>query len=84
MITRKLVEQRNKEQVQLLDRNIISGQRKGQGGYLEGLSDVQGSIKLTNKRQSWLGITSTPDVANGGETDDSPQCQVRNRRGTCC
>ena len=85
VITRKLVEQKNKkEQEQLQDRNNASGQKRDQGGYLEGLSDVQGSFKLSNKRQSWLGIASTPGIAIGEEADDGAQNHVRNRKGKCC
>lgn len=85
VITRKLVEQKNKkEQEQLQERNNTSGQQRDQGGYFEGLSDVQGSFKLTNKRQSWLGIASTPGIANGEETNDSARSLVRNRKGKCC
>ena len=85
VITRKLVEQKNKkEQEELQDRNNTSGQRRDQGGYFEGLSDVQGSFKLTNKRQSWLGIASTPGIAAGEESNDGTQSLVTNRKGKCC
>lgn len=80
VITRKLVEQKNKkEQEQLRDeRNNTPGQKRGQGGYFEGLSDVQGSFKLSNKRQSWLGI------ATGEEANDGAQSLAINRKGKCC
>ena len=85
VITRKIVEQKNKkDQEKLGDRNSISNQKRGQGGSLEGLSDVQGSFKLTNKRQSWLGIASTPGIVTGEETDDGTQNLTRNRKGKCC
>ena len=85
VITRKLVEQRNKkEQEQLQNRNNTPGQKRGPGGYFEGLSDVQGSFKLTNKRQSWLGIASTPGVAAGEETNEGTQSLIGNRKGKCC
>lgn len=85
VITRKLVEQKNKkEQEQSQERNSTLGQKRGQSGYFEGLSDIQGSFKLTNKRQSWLGIASTPGTANGEETNDGAQSLVRNRNGKCC
>lgn len=81
VITRKLVEQKNKkEQEQLQNHNNTPGQ----DGYFEGLSDVHGSFKLTNKRQSWLGIASTPGIAPGEETNDGAQSLVRNRKGKCC
>ncbi len=85
VITRKLVEQKNKkDQEQLQDRNNTLSQKKGRSGYFEGLSDAQGSFKLTSKRQSWLGIASTPVVATGEQIDDGPPSRVRNRNGKCC
>ena len=80
VITRKIVEQKNKKD-QSRDCNSISSQAPGS---LEGLSDVQGSFKLTNKRQSWLGIASTPGNVTGEETDDGAQNCTRNRKGKCC
>ena len=85
VITRKLVEQNNKkDQERLQDRNKTSGRGKGQSGYLESLPGAQGSFKLTSKRQSWLGIASTPVIAPGEETDDGVQGLVRNGKGRCC
>ena len=85
VITRKLVEQKNKkEQEHLQDRNTAPSQKKGQDDYFEGLTDVQGSFKLTNKRQSWLGIASTPGIATGEETNEGAQSLVGDRKGKCC
>ena len=80
VITRKIVEHKNKKE-KSRDRNSISSQAPGS---LEGLSDVQGSFKLTNKRQSWLGIASTPGIATGEETDEGAQNLTSNRKGKCC
>ncbi len=85
VITRKLVEQKNKkEQEQLQDRDSTLGQKKGQDSYFEGLSDVQGSFRLTNKRQSWLGIASTPGIAPGEETIEGARSLDGDRKGKCC
>ena len=85
VITRKLVERKNKKrQENLQDRNNISSRRRAQGGYFEGSSDVQGSFRLINKRQSWLGITSAPGIASGDETDHGVQSLVRDSKGRCC
>lgn len=80
VITRKLVERKNKKRQETSqDRNKISSQRRAQGP-----SDVQGSFKLTNKRQSWLGIASAPGIASGDETDHGVQGLVENSKGKCC
>ena len=85
VITRKLVEQRNKkEHEQLQDRNSTQGQARGQGGHFDGFSEIQGSFKLSNKRQSWLGIASTPGIVTGEEMEDGDQSLARNRNGKCC
>ena len=85
VITRKLVEQKNKkEHEQLQDRNSTQGQTRGQGGYFDGFSEIQGSFKLSNKRQSWLGIASTPGIVTGEEMEDGDQSLARNRNGKCC
>ena len=84
VITRKLVEQQNKKEHELLqDRNSTPGQTRGQGGYFDGFSEIQGTFKLSNKRQSWLGIASTPGVVNG-EMEDGDRRLARNRNGKCC
>lgn len=78
---RKLIERKNKkEQEQVQGRNNTPDQ----GGYFEGLTDVQGNFKWTNKRQSWLGIASTSGITTGEETNDDAQILVRNRKGKCC
>lgn len=88
VITRKLVEQKNKkahEQLQdFQDRNNPPGQKRGQSGYFEGFSDTQGSFRLTNKRQSWLGIASTTGIATREEANDGAQGLVRGGKGKCC
>lgn len=85
VITRKLVEQRNKKQQEnIQDRKGTSSQKRGQAGYFEGLSDVQGSFKLSNKRQSWLGIASAPGIAARVETDHDAQSLMKNSEGRCC
>ncbi|CAD6572193.1 MAG: hypothetical protein ASARMPREDX12_001897 [Alectoria sarmentosa] len=84
VITRKLVEQKNKKkQEHFQDRNNTPGQETGRGGYSDGLSDVQGSFKLTKKRQSWLAF-STPSIETEEETNDGAQGIVKNRNGKCC
>lgn len=84
VITRKLVEQKNKkEQEHLQDRNNTRGHDRGQDGYFEGLSDVQGSFKLTKKRQSWLAF-SAPGLGTGEETNDGAHSLVKTRKGKCC
>ena len=85
VITRKLVEQRNKkEHEQLQDRNSPQGHARGQGGYFDGSSEIQGSFKLSNKRQSWLGIAPTPGIVNAEEMENGDPSLFRNRNGKCC
>ena len=85
VITRKLVEQRNKvEHEQLQDRNSTQGHARGQSGYFDGYSEIQGSFKLSNKRQSWLGIASTTGIVTGEGMEDGDQKLARNRNGKCC
>ena len=86
VITRKLVEMKNKKhQEHLQDRNNKTwSQKRGQAGDFEGLSDVQGSFKLTNKRQSWLGMASASGIAVGEESDQGAQSLLGHSRGRCC
>ena len=86
VITRKLVEMKNKKhQENLQDRNNNTwNQKKGQAGDFEGLSDVQGSFKLTNKRHSWLGMASASGIAIGEERDQGAQSLVGHGKGRCC
>lgn len=66
------------------DRKGTSSQKRGQAGYFESLSDVQGSFKLSHKRQSWLGIASAPSIAARVETDHGVQSLMKNSKGRCC
>ncbi|KAM0805530.1 ras-like GTP-binding protein [Usnea florida] len=85
VITRKLVEQRNKkEHEQLQDCNSTKGHARGQGGYFDGSSEIHGSFRLSNKRQSWLGIASTPGIVTGEEMENRDPSLSRNRTGKCC
>ena len=89
VITRKLVEQRQKksDQERGVERIATPGFDKGQTGYFDGAgSDGNGSFRIGigDKRRSWLGFP-TPTVGVGGEgmaTDEGSH--GRGRKGKCC
>lgn len=89
VITRKLVEQRQKktDQEQGVEHIATPGFDKGQAGYFDGpRSDGNGSFRIGvgDKRRSWLGFP-TPAVMIGDEiiaTTDSSH--GKGRKGKCC
>ncbi|OAX79817.1 hypothetical protein ACJ72_05863 [Emergomyces africanus] len=85
VITRKLVEQRNKK----LDADVA--RRAGLGGaermpaHMEGtMSDGNGSVRsgTADKRRSWLGFP--PGLVLGEEAVDVPIGSTHSRQGRCC
>lgn len=89
VITRKLVEQRQKkiDQDSGVEHVATPGVDKSQAGYFDGPgSDGNGSFRIGvgDKRRSWLGFP-TPTVAIGDEgTAKSASSHGKGREGSCC
>jgi small GTP-binding protein len=88
VLTRKLVEQRNRkvEQEQSLDPGLTPGDRRTQAGYFdEHRTDQHGSFRLGvgDKRRSWLGFP-TPTIGIGEERATGGERHVKGQRGRCC
>lgn len=90
VITRKLVEQRQKkmEQEQALENITTPGYDKAQTGYFDGPgSDGNGSFRvgIGDKRRSWLGFpTPTAGIYNEGDTTFTEGGHAKARKGKCC
>jgi small GTP-binding protein len=89
VITRKLVEQRNKKaaQEQGLEPGATPGERRSQGGYFDDpRADHHGSFRpgLGDKRRSWLGFP-TPNIGAGEERGaNGVEVNVKGQRARCC
>lgn len=88
VITRKLVEQRNRrvEQDQALEPGITPGDRRSQAGYFDDYrTDNHGSFRLGvgDRRRSWLGFP-TPNIGTGEERANGIKTDVKGQRGRCC
>ena len=88
MITRKLVEQRQKkaDQEQALEQISTPNYDKNQPGYFDGPgSDGNGSFKvgIGDKRRSWLGF-QTPTVGIGEDNATMMEGSHRQRRKEKC
>lgn len=87
VITRKLVEQKNKRAEQELAlESVTPGNERGQGGYFdEHRIENHGSFRLGlgDKRRSWLGFP-TPNIVIGEERVNGVQTQVKGGQGRCC
>lgn len=88
VITRKLVEQRNRrvEQEQALTPGITPGDRPNQAGYFDQHRiENHGSFRprLGDRRRSWLGFP-TPNIATADEGVDGVETDVKEQRGRCC
>lgn len=89
VITRKLVEQRNKKAAQVhgLEPGATPGERRSQGGYFDDpRADHHGSFRpgLGDKRRSWLGFP-TPNIGAGEERGaNGVEVNVKGQRGRCC
>ncbi|KAF2760917.1 P-loop containing nucleoside triphosphate hydrolase protein [Pseudovirgaria hyperparasitica] len=90
VITRKLVEQRNKKMEE--DVALFSGMTPGINGNVNGYFDHPGAgsgsfrLGMGDKRRSWLGFPTTPAV--GGTTEEEWQADMERIRskegGKCC
>ena len=88
VITRKLVEQRQKKvEAELAEQMAISaGIGRNQAGYFDGPgSDGHGSFRLGHgdKRRSWLGFP-TPGIGIAEESDTGNTPRAKGRRKGCC
>ena len=86
VLTRKLVEQRNKriEREQAMEAGITPSTERGQ--YFDGPGfDGQGSFRLGHgdKRRSWLGLP-TPSFGIGDEGPAGAESNTKAKRGKCC
>ncbi|KAI9721042.1 MAG: hypothetical protein M1812_002523 [Candelaria pacifica] len=89
VITRKLVEQRNKKlerEMAALERGASRTPRfeGGGGGYFDGVGDGNGSFRVGHgdKRRSWLGFPQ--GVGDEDEGDTEVEGVVRRKKGKCC
>ena len=88
VLTRKLVEQKNKkiEQEQALEAGAMPRNDRGQSGYFdEHRIDNHGSFRLGlgDKRRSWLGFP-TPNIGNGEERPSGVETDIKGDQGRCC
>lgn len=88
VITRKLVDQRNKrvEQEQALTPGITPGDRLNQTGYFDQQrTENHGSFRprLGDRRRSWLGFP-TPTIGTAEERTDGVEIDVKEEQGRCC
>ena len=88
VITRKLVEQRQKkmEQEQALEAGATPATEGGQGGYFDRLGiDGNGSFRVGvgDKRRSWLGFP-TPSIGIGEDGFASADGSKNHQKGRCC
>ena len=89
VITRKLVEQRQKkaDQEQAMENITTPSYDKSQPGYFDGPgSEGNGSFKvgIGDKRRSWLGFP-TPSVGIGAEDHVlTGSGRGKSKRGKCC
>ncbi|KAJ5885441.1 Ras-like GTP-binding protein RYL2 [Penicillium taxi] len=83
VITRKLVEQRNRRDAELALSAAASPIREGIEGFPP--MDGTGSFRLGHgdKRRSWLGLTS-PGPGLGVEMEETELMQAARQRGRCC
>ena len=92
VITRKLVEQRNKkiEQEQALTPGITPGDRLNQTGYFDlHKTDTNGSFRprLGDRGRSWLGFPTPnimPNIMTAEESANGVQTDVNEQQGRCC
>jgi hypothetical protein len=84
VITRKLVEQRNRRDADLglSTAGTPIGESGPAGPFTPGSMDGAGSFRLgqPDKRRSWLGL-ATPTVGDGEEVE---MLQTARKRGRCC
>lgn len=84
VITRKLVEQRNRREESELRRRIRT--RDGMSESLAGLEDGNGGFRVGHgdKRRSWLGLA--PSVVLDGDEAELVDLEIERRRGgaRCC
>ncbi|KAJ5833912.1 Ras-like GTP-binding protein RYL2 [Penicillium riverlandense] len=84
VITRKLVEQRNRRDADLglSAAGTPIGESGPAGPFTPGSMDGAGSVRLgqPDKRRSWLGL-ATPTVGDGEEVE---MLQTARKRGRCC
>lgn len=91
VITRKLVEQKNKrgDQEPALESSATPGIDRGQESYFDGhVSDGRASFRLGlgDKRMSWLGFP-TPNTGIGDERNNGIDVSIKGRQGRqgrCC
>lgn len=87
VITRKLVEQKNKKTAgEHAQEAEISPAHGEQGAYFDGHgSDGRGSFRIGigDKRRSWLGFP-TPNIGIGEERDPRSEAQPKTRQKGCC
>ena len=92
VITRKLIEQRNKkiEYEQALEASITPATEGGQSGYFDRPgTDGNGSFRVGvgDKRKSWLGFPSgfpTPNIGIGEENRRNSETSAKIPKGRCC
>lgn len=87
VITRKLVEQRNRRDAEMTALSVVGtpGLSEGPlGSFTPGSWDENGSFRLgyADKRRSWLGLT-TPTLA-AGEMEETEVMHNSRRTGRCC
>lgn len=87
VITRKLVEQRNRRDAQLAALSVGGAPAVGEGPagpYTPGSGDGNGSFRLGygDKRRSWLGLAAA--TATPGEAEEVEVLRSARRRGRCC
>lgn len=86
VITRKLVEQRQKslDQEQGLESIITPGYDKNQAGYFDGPgSDGSFKVGIGDKRRSWLGFP-TPNIIVDEDTRFAEGSRGKGRKAKCC
>lgn len=85
VITRKLVEQRNRRDAEVASLSMVGAPGVSEGSlgqFPPGSTDVNGSFRLGygDRRRSWLGL-ATPTV---GQAEEVEVLQSAKRRGRCC
>ncbi|KAI9820343.1 MAG: hypothetical protein M1827_005965 [Pycnora praestabilis] len=85
VITRKLVEQRNRklEKEMAYEAGLTPGLEGGAAGYFD--ANYNGSFRVGHgdKRRSWLGF-ETPGIGTGDEGDTEVEGDGKRKRGGCC